>query len=123
MSRPSVAARALQSAFAELDQSHWAGDDLIRSEARARLAAENGQTDIAKTLVNSINTRLPNLSGMWELQGELNEREGNRKEAILDFRRAIFLDDTDALPHTRLAQLELALSDTRDAAREAQEIG
>ena len=52
---------------------------------------------------------------MWELQGELHERERNIAEATRDYRRAIFLDKSDPLPRERLAELQLMAGDAKDA--------
>ena len=117
-----IAEKSIQSAFRAIDQPQWIGDDLNRREVRARLAMEVGQSETAKALVNSINAQLPNLSGMWELEGELAESEGNRKDAFRDYKRAIFLDNTDPFPHEHLVQLEIAESDMKDVANETQEV-
>jgi Flp pilus assembly protein TadD len=113
--QPVLADKSTQSAFEVLEQEHAGADDFGPNEARARLAEENGRVKEATDIVISINTRLSNLSGMWELQGEMHEARGEPGEAILDYRRSIFLDRSDPLPRERLAELELKVSDTTDA--------
>jgi len=88
-----------------------------RDEVRARLLFAEGQTSQADTVVTSINTALPNVSGMWELQGEIHETQKKDREAALDYRRAIFLDRADPLPYERLASLALKRPDDMDRAR------
>jgi len=112
---PESANAAMQFAFRALDQEQAGVGDVNRNEVRARLAAETGRLDEANSIVRSINARLPNLSGMWELQGELHERERNIAEATRDYRRAIFLDKSDPLPRERLAELQLMAGDAKDA--------
>lgn len=113
--RSAIADAALHSALITLDQSQLIVDEVARDEVRARLLAANGFEDDANDIVSIINARLPNLSGMWELQGELNERKGRKIDAILDYRRAIFLAPLDPVPHEHLAGLELDSFDANTA--------
>lgn len=117
--RPAIADGAMHFALSALDHSQLVVDDVTRNEVRARLLAANGLLEDADNIVNSINAQLPNLSGMWELQGELHERDGRIANAILDYRRAKFLDSEDPVPHERLATLELDLSNAENARIEA----
>lgn len=113
--QPVLAATAKTMANKLLNEEQGETDEVSHNEVRARFAAENGLASEASNIVRGINSRLPNLSGMWELQGELNEEEGNTSEAILDYRRAVFLDTADPLPHERLAELHLMASDANGA--------
>jgi tetratricopeptide (TPR) repeat protein len=117
---PSLAAASEREAMMVLDTQ--TSDEIHRNESRARLMVAAGLDNEASDIVHSINEKIPNLSGMWELQGELFEKSGQQIEAILDYRRAAFLDPTDTLPHERLAALELKLSnpDIEDAKNQVQ---
>jgi tetratricopeptide (TPR) repeat protein len=122
--QPLLATTALQLAVTELGQPRSSAndfDEVYNSEVRARLAAESGALDEARALVQSSNANLPNLSGMWELQGELREKEGDIQGALLDYRRAIFLDRTDPLPHERIAELDFRSSNARESSFEAEQ--
>lgn len=116
-----LASAALQFALKQVDRRQGNDDDVNREEVRARLDLESGSLDESVNIVRSINAMLPSRSGIWELQGELNERGGNVGEAALDYRRAIFLDKIDPLPHERLAELDLLASDAADARLEVLE--
>lgn len=117
--RHGLAEATMQLAVEVLNQKGSGVNDMNHNEVRARLDAEDGQLVLASSIIRSINEQLPNLSGSWELQGELHEKEGSTQRAILDYRRAIFLDKTDPLPHEQLAELYLTASDAGTAKMEA----
>jgi tetratricopeptide (TPR) repeat protein len=119
--RQDLATAAVHSALMMLDHEQPATGNIKRSEVRARLMDSNGMEHEASNIVLSLNAQLPNISGTWELQGELREKEGNSKDAELDYHRAAFLDKTDPLPHERLLILELNEHDMEDARIEAIE--
>lgn len=114
--QPTLASSSLQEAL-KLSEEAVASDRFHRDEVRARLLFAAGQTSQADSIVSSINQELPNVSGMWELQGEIRELQKNEQEAALDYRRAIFLDGTDPLPYERLASLAFKKADHMDRTR------
>ena len=116
--RPDLATSAIETAFNSLDQLQAKPTDLSEREIRARLDFETGRIAEAKEILRPINVALPNLSGMWELQGEIDESEHRIEEAVLDYKRASFLDPGDPLPDERLGVLDLRRGDADSAKAE-----
>lgn len=115
---PGLAQATMQGALNRLQQDPFLFDDVHRTQTRARLEMELGSFDQAAEIVYFLERELPNLSGTWEIQGELDERNGKLADAINDYDRAAFLDKVDPLPHERLALLELKVRDAHAAAEQ-----
>ena len=81
------------------------GEEQLRAN-HARLLFVAGEYTAALTQAERMLNELPCASGPWELKGELDEDEGESLNAILDYKRAIFLDPMDPLPRIRLAVLQ-----------------
>jgi tetratricopeptide (TPR) repeat protein len=90
----------------------------------ARLSYATHDNDRAQELTTQVTKILPNLSGTWELEGQLLA-DTNESGAILAFRKAAFLDPYDPLPHERMALLLLrrgAIDEAADQCLEAQKL-
>jgi len=64
--------------------------------------------------------KLPNLSYPWFNLGEIAESEGDVREAILDYRRALFIDSTNRAVLARLANVDQATGEDHEGLRAAQ---
>ena len=114
---PGLTDAALHAALNQLNQRDAATRGITIDQVRARLMLAEGSGKNAKEILDNIEAKISNLSGVWELQGELDEKMRDLTQADLDFHRAIFLDTADPLPHERLAELELLQARNADKAK------
>jgi tetratricopeptide (TPR) repeat protein len=97
------------------ERSYNATGDVIDSERLARLLWASGDLSRSGQILAAIVGASPGLEGAWELNGEISR---DRNAAILCYKRAMFLDPSDPLPHARLGDLALAAQDVSSAATE-----
>lgn len=116
-----LAAAAVQSALQTLSLRETDALDPMEAEGRARLLLESGHISEAQGIVNVLSDQIENLSSVWELQGELHDTVNRSTDAMLDYRRAAFLDRSDPLPHERLAELAMKSRDMDVAVSEARQ--
>jgi tetratricopeptide (TPR) repeat protein len=87
-------------------------------EVSARLLHESNSPD-AGALVQEVVSQLPTVPGAWELLGEIRWSKADEEGAETAFRRAIFVNPDDPLPHELLARLSLSRDDVATAAKES----
>lgn len=116
---PLVSQHALQEALLRLQKDPRKPSTITQSIIYARLLLGAGKLNDADQTVRSTLVELPNQSGLWEMQGELHEAEGNSQEALADYRRAMYLDRSDPLPVERKAMLELRSGSSKLAENDA----
>ncbi len=92
----------------------------MRMAALAKLLLlENNYTSVKLILTDVLN-KLPNLSYPWYSLGEIAESEGNVHEAVLDYRRALFIDPMNRAILARLANIDNTMGKDYEGLRSAQ---
>ena len=76
-----------------------------QDEGRRRRLTMGIMAALADALVSPILSRLPNIGAAWSVRGDIDRESGQLKEAVLSYRRALFLDAT---PETAEHLLRLA---------------
>lgn len=80
-------------------------EDPVAAIRLAEIDVFEGDTEAADALISPILPRLPNIGTAWEVRGDIDRENGQLKEAVLSYRRALFLDAT---PETAERLLRLA---------------
>ncbi len=86
----------------------------------ARLMLKQNHLDEMQAAIDQLKELQPDDSTVWELQGDLLRRKGERKPAQEAFKRAFELDATNADAERKYAELALFLGE-EDRARKQQE--
>lgn len=92
-----------------------AAGDVIEKERLGRLLTASGDIARAAQIIDSVLETSPELEGAWELKGELSHDPAS---AVLCYKKAVFLDLADPLPHAMLGELALARGDMPVASTE-----
>jgi tetratricopeptide (TPR) repeat protein len=80
-------------------------EDPVAAVRLAEIDVFEGDAEAADALVSPVLSRLPNIGAAWSVRGDIDRESGQLKEAVLSYRRALFLDAT---PETAEHLLRLA---------------
>ena len=92
-------------------------DSPLRSAKLGALLMLDGHLDAASSLIREALTSLPTLSGAWDNLGAIEESRAHHQAALLNFRRALFLDPTSLLAEEHFAIASKRTGSSEQASR------
>lgn len=97
-----------------------ASDTPIKTAELARLSYTRDSDASTKMMLTGALSQLPALSYPWYTLGEIAETEGDAREAILDYKRSLFMDPMNRATLARLASIENATGNNYEALQAAE---
>jgi tetratricopeptide (TPR) repeat protein len=97
-------------------------EETTRLFVTARLFLKQNRLGDTQEVIDQLKAREPESSEVWELQGDLHRRKGERKAAQEAFKQAFALDGTNADAERKFAEMALFLGEEERSRRSQREL-